>query len=46
MVQIGMLFLAFTILVLLLFTIAAVYYVPKVLTIEHDDEDDENGHAA
>jgi hypothetical protein len=45
MVQIGMLFLAFTILVLLLFTIAAAYYVPKVLTIEHDDEGDDNGHA-
>jgi hypothetical protein len=44
MVQIAMLFLAFTILVLLLFTIASVYYVPKVLEQDHD-EDDENGHA-
>jgi hypothetical protein len=44
MVQMGMLFLAFTILVLLLFTMAAVYYVPKVLEQDHD-EDEENGHA-
>ena len=46
MVQMGLLFLGFTILVLLLFTMAAAYYVPKVLETEHEhDEDDENGHA-
>ncbi|MEF8785581.1 MAG: hypothetical protein V5A45_06570 [Haloarculaceae archaeon] len=48
MVQIGLLFLAFTLLVLLLFTIAAAVYVPQVLS-EHahdEDEDESNGHAA
>jgi hypothetical protein len=45
MTQIGLLFLAFTVLVLLLFTLASAYYVPKVLTADHD-EDDENGHAS
>ena len=47
MVQIGLLFLAVTLLVLLLFTIAAVVYVPQTLA-EHahdEDEDESNGHA-
>lgn len=47
MTQMALLFLGFTILVLLLFTIAAAKYVPAVLPSEYEDEeDDENGHAA
>ncbi len=46
MVQIGVLFLAFTILVLLLFTIAAATYVPQVLSEHDEDEDENNGHTA
>lgn len=47
MVQMGVLFLAFTLLVLLLFTIAAVVYVPQVLSEhEHDEDDESNGHTA
>lgn len=45
MVQIGVLFLAFTLLVLLLFTIAAATYVPQVLS-EHEEDDENNGHTA
>jgi len=48
MVQMGLLFLGFTLLVLLLFTIAAVKYVPPTIPSAHEEEEDEdsNGHAA
>lgn len=43
MAQMALLFLGFTLLVLLLFTVASIVYVPKVLSTGHGDDRNRTG---
>jgi uncharacterized membrane protein len=45
MVEFAVLAIAFTIVVLLLLLLATIYYVPKALRENHDDESDHGGQA-